>query len=149
MNFKRDHLRAAVYVILRRGDEILMSQRFNTGYEDGKYSFVAGHVELDENPVAAMQREAFEEAGITIRKEDLRFVHVLHRNCVDGRVYVDYFFEARSWGGEPKIMEPNKCSAFTWFPLNNLPTTTIPYIREVLERTYKSQEIFSETGYTA
>ncbi len=124
-----------------------MLQRYNTGYEDGNYSFVAGHVEIEEGPVAAMLREAKEEAGITLSKEHLKFVHVLHRNCPDARVYVDYFFEAHLWEGEPTIKEPNKCSALTWFPINNLPQNIIPYIKTILERIYRDKLVFSEIGY--
>ncbi len=56
--------RAAVYVIPKRGDEILLFRRFNTGFGDGQYSFPAGHVEEGESVTATAIREALEEAGI-------------------------------------------------------------------------------------
>ena len=39
----------AAYVVLRRGDEVLMLLRANTGYMDGYWAVPAGHVEKDES----------------------------------------------------------------------------------------------------
>ena len=56
----------AVYLILIKGNQILLLKRVNTGYEDGKYSLVAGHMDGNETIKQAMIREAREEAGIAI-----------------------------------------------------------------------------------
>src|SRR4051812_27606999 len=56
----------AVHLFLLRDDQVLLLRRQNTGYEDGNYSVIAGHVEGGEEIKAAMIREAREEAGITL-----------------------------------------------------------------------------------
>jgi 8-oxo-dGTP diphosphatase len=119
-----------VYLILERGDEVLLLRRFNTGYEDGKYGLVAGHLEAGESAVAGIIREAREEAGIEVREDDLRLVHVVHRNAGDGRMGL--FFRCGRWSGEPINAEPHKCDDLSWFPYDRLPANTIPYIGQAL-----------------
>jgi ADP-ribose pyrophosphatase YjhB (NUDIX family) len=131
MTDERFMLRAAVYLILIRDGKTLLSRRFNTGWMDGKYSLVAGHLDGGETVSEAMIREAKEEAGIKVAKEDLKPVKVLHRKA--NTEYVDFFFVSEKWEGEPKIMEPNKCDDLSWFPLDNLPVNTLPYVKDVIE----------------
>lgn len=58
---KRFKLIPSVYLILRQDDKVLLSRRANTGYQDGNYSLIAGHLDEDEIGTVAMTREAREE----------------------------------------------------------------------------------------
>jgi len=69
-----------VYLILKRGDQMCLLLRKNTGYYDGYYGLIAGHVEEGESAVAGMIREAYEEAGIELIASQINVVHVMHRN---------------------------------------------------------------------
>lgn len=97
----------AVHLFLLRNDEILMLRRFQTGYEDGNYSVVAGHLDGGEDVYQAMLREAREEAGIAIKRENLEIVQVMHRKKEEEE-RIDYFFSCTEWGSEIKNMEPEK-----------------------------------------
>ena len=46
---------------------------------------------------------------------------------------VDFFFTARSWSGEPRIVEPLKCADLRWCPLDDLPDPVVPHELEVLQ----------------
>lgn len=120
----------SVHLFLLRDDHVLLLRRFNTGYEDGNYSVVAGHLDGDEEVVDAIVREALEEAGIHIDRADLRVAGVMHRKSNDERV--DFFVAAERWQGEIRNLEPTKCDELAWFPLNDLPENTIPYVRRAL-----------------
>ena len=125
----------SVYLFLVREGKIFLLLRQNTGYMDGHYCVPAGHVEPGELPTEAIVREAMEEAGVTVRAEALLLVHTLYRGKHDATGdRVDLFFTAKSWKGEPKNSEPEKCVDAGWFPLNQLPDNWIPYQREVFEK---------------
>src|SRR5262249_3309655 len=70
---------AEAHVIFIRDGETLLLRRFQTGWQDGHYSVVAGHVEAQETIAEAAIREAREEAGVVIDPDDLELVHVVHR----------------------------------------------------------------------
>lgn len=131
--------------MLKKANKVLLLKRFNTGYQNGKYSMVAGHLDSDETVREAMKREAKEEAGIDLDSNSLSIAHILHRNTPD-REYVDFFLTTDKWRGQIRNTEPEKCSELGWFDINNLPENTIDYIAKVLERIGRG-EFFSEYGF--
>lgn len=126
----------ASYVYLRRGDEVLLQQRMNTGYMDGYWvAGAAGHVEPGELAIDAAVREAREELAVDIDPEHLELVTVMQRTdgsdlAVEQRV--DWMWEARDWQGDPRIAEPGKTSALEWFSLRELPEPIPVYELRVL-----------------
>lgn len=134
-----------VYLVLYKKDSVLLSLRDNTGFKDGYYGLVSGHVEEGESASTSLAREAFEEAGITIHPSDLHLLHILHNRS--NRVNIDIFFGCSNWTGELENKEPEKCKELDYFPLKNLPENTIPYIRKVLER-IDNRESYSEYGWS-
>lgn len=127
----------AVYVYLRRGDEVLLQLRQGTGYMDGMWAAgAAGHIELGETAAAAGCREAGEELGIRLDAHQLIPLTVMQRtdgtaSAIEQRA--DWFFAAPSWDGTPRIVEPSKCAHLQWFPLNSLPDAMPPYERALLD----------------
>lgn len=127
-----------VSLVLIRDGKVCLLRRANTGYEDGKYCFPAGHKEPGETPTTAVCREATEETGLAIDPADVRLLHTMHRMC-HGRVQdpdherAALFFGATRWEGQPANIEPAKCDHMDWFALDALPEM-IPYMRDALER---------------
>lgn len=88
MSKERFKVVPAVYLIVKNGDNILLSLRENTGYMDGYYSLVAGHVDGNEPARFACIREANEEAGMELKIDDLKPSCIMHRltperECID------------------------------------------------------------------
>lgn len=134
----------AVHLFFIKNNQILLARRFQTGYEDGKYSVPAGHVDPGETVISAAIREAKEEVGVQFSPEECTFCQVMHRRSDDERI--DFFFTVTNWQGEPKICEPDKCDDIQWFPLEDLPTNIIPYVRQAVEK-YLVEEPYTEFGW--
>jgi 8-oxo-dGTP diphosphatase len=128
----------ASYVYLTRGagtdTEVLLQLRHHTGYMDDHWAAAAaGHVERGETAIDAAHREAVEE--IAVDDLALEFVTAMQRTQHDLPIdeRIDFFFVARSWSGEPRIVEPEKCAELRWCRLDDLPDPVVPHERSVLE----------------
>ena len=141
----RFKLLSAVHLFLIREGSVLLLRRFNTGYEDGKYSVIAGHLDGNEQVKTAAIREAREEAGIVIAPRDLQVVGVMHRRSEDERI--DFFLAATSWSGEVRNCEPHRCDRLAWFDLDKLPENVVPYVGRALEN-YRRGVWFDSFGWT-
>lgn len=139
----RHTVKLAVYLILRDGSKVLLSLRQNTGWKDGWFSLVAGHVEAGEAAESAMVREAAEEAGIKVELGDLQHVYTMHRIASDTTdEYVDIFFECQRWSGNIYNAEPEKCGELRWVKLDDLPDHTLDYVKKALAN-YPQGETYS------
>ena len=144
----------ASYVFLLRegehGTEVLLQWRQNTGFMDQHWAAAAaGHVERGETAFGAAQREATEELGIT--DVALEFLTSMHRTrggeSIDERI--DFFFTARDWSGDPRVIEPEKSAEIRWFPLASLPESVVPHELQVLRGLFDdSVPPYSTHGFT-
>lgn len=123
---------SAAYLVLVRDGKVLLARRCNTGYMDGCYSVPAGHLDGNETARQALARELREEIGITVRPEDLRVAHVMHRHCGGEKERIEFFMTTDSYEGEIVNTEPEKCDDLAWFPLDALPENTIDHVRTAI-----------------
>lgn len=141
---KRFTMPVAVHLFLLKGNEVLLLRRYNTGYEDGKYSVPAGHMDGNEEVKHAAIREAREECGIDLAEEDLQVAGVMHRRSSDERI--DFFLVASNWSGEITNTEPDKCDELIWVDMQRLPENMIPYVRQAITN-YRDGKWFDSFGW--
>ena len=140
----RSKFPVAVHLLFQQDKQILLLRRFNTGYEDGNYSVVAGHVEAGKSVVQAAIREAREEVEVIIEPADLQVVHVMSRKSEDERI--DFFMAVGGWVREVRNNEPQKCDELLWTAIDSLPHNIIPYVKYGLEK-YQAGVFYSEFGW--
>ena len=128
--------RIGVDIFLERKNEIsgrkqiLMLKRAGTGYCDGYYDLPGGHLEANEDIFDGMIREAKEEIGISIKREDMEILHIYHRYK---RGMLKFVFKADKYEGTPINNEPDKCEKIEWIDFENLPENIVPSIKIELD----------------
>jgi 8-oxo-dGTP diphosphatase len=143
----RSQITGASNLVPIKDGKVLLSRRFQTGWEDGKYSVVGGHIEEGESPREAAVREGFEEIGIVIKPEDLVLVYQVHRRYSYAD-RIDFFFALKRWEGDPAIKEPHKCDDLSWFAAGALPQNLVHYVGVALAGINAGQS-YSELDYRA
>ncbi|MFD7862250.1 NUDIX domain-containing protein [Streptomyces sp. NPDC059783] len=137
-----------VHLYLERPDgTVLLGLRHpNSVFAPSTWHALAGHCE-QENAIACLIREAREEAGLRIERQDVELVHVVHHiDRVGDRPRMGLFFRARAWSGEPELREPDKCTEWKFWDPAALPDDLVPYTRVAIER-IQNGELYSETGW--
>ena len=147
---QRFKMKVGVFLFLINNNQILLLRRAKTGIDDGLYVVPMGCVDGNETLTAACAREAYEEANIIINPEDMRVCHVMHRlhHMPQGHSFeqMDIFFYTSTFSGKVNNNEPHKCDELAFYPLDNLPINTVPFIRAAING-YRSSRFFSEFGW--
>jgi 8-oxo-dGTP diphosphatase len=137
-----------VHLYLERNGEILLGLRHpDSAYAPNEHHFLAGHCE-QESARACLIREAREEAGLVIDSSDIEFVHAVHVLDAPGaRPRLQLVFQARRWAGEPRLLEPDKCVGWGWWPADALPENTVGYTRAAIEG-IRHGRAYTELGWS-
>ena len=128
--------RIGVDIFLERKNEIsgrkqiLMLKRAGTGYCDGYFDLPGGHLEANEDIFDGMIREAKEEIGITIKREDMEILHIYHR--YKGGM-LKFVFKTDKYDGTPINNEPHKCEKIEWIDIEKMPENIVPSIKIELD----------------
>ncbi len=138
-------LPVVAHVFLVRDETVLLARRADTGFEDGNYGPVGGHLEPGESVFAAAVRECREEVGVELEPTALEVVGVTHYTSPTGDG-IDFFLRATRWAGEPTVT--SECDDLRWCALDALPSNTIPFVRRALEHHLVAGVWFDETGWT-
>lgn len=128
----------AVIVLVVRGDEMLLAR--NVSFPPGRFSAVAGFVEIGESLEAAARREVREEVGVEVD----RLVYFDSQPWPYGRSLMVGFF-ARWAGGEIEVDRGEIVEA-AWFTAQRMPPAlppTVSIARRMIEAFLAGDEILT------
>lgn len=128
---------AAVFV--EQNGCILLGKRKNT-YGAGDWGLPGGHLEYGEKLIDCAIRELKEEVGIEAGPQQMTLSALVDDPRADQH-YVHVAFTLSDVGGEPRLMEPEKCEEWKFFPVQDLPTNIFIGHKRIIE-TYKRQTIY-------
>jgi 8-oxo-dGTP diphosphatase len=114
---------AGVGAVIRDGDRVLMMER-QGAHAAGTWSLPGGAMEVGEHWFDTARREVWEETRLAVFPEALLTV----TNDVfpdDRQHWVTLFVACKYLGGEPVIVEPEKCSAMRWMTAAELDTVPL------------------------
>ena len=109
----------AITAVVRRGDEVLLVRRADSG----EWAPVTGIVDPGEEPAACAAREALEEASVQVRVDRLASTSVVrdvvHDNG-DRAAYLDQCFACTWVSGEARVGDDESIEV-RWWPRDGLP----------------------------
>jgi 8-oxo-dGTP diphosphatase len=118
-------------VLVMNGDKVLLGLRKNA-HGENMWAAAGGHLEFGESFEDCALREVAEETGLAIA--NVRLGTVTNDVFDDhGKHYVTVFMVADYAGGEPEILEPEKCTEWKWFPWAELPDNLFLPIAHAVE----------------
>ena len=119
----RDHIGVGVGAMVfdAAGRVFLARRGARVRNEAGCWEFPGGTVGFGETLAQTVRREFLEEYGMEVEVTGLLGVadHLLPG---EGQHWVSVSFEARHVGGDPRILEPGKCTEIGWFDEDALPS---------------------------
>jgi 8-oxo-dGTP pyrophosphatase MutT (NUDIX family) len=138
--------RIGAYAVVLRDDCLLLTRISSIGYPPGWWALPGGGINHGEAPFDAMQRELYEETGLSAVRSRLVDVHHVH-TVAEGRgdQWEDYHGIHLLWavdvdpGREPQVVEQDGTTdAVRWVPLAELRgdhgKAVLPVVDYVVER---------------
>ncbi|MBC8954155.1 NUDIX domain-containing protein [Xenorhabdus sp. PB62.4] len=130
-------------VIVNDKGEVLLGKR--TSKHAPYWSIFGGHVDPGETFEDCAIREIQEEISLTIQSPKVYGIcNNLETYHEEGKHTVSVCLLAQYTGGEPKLMEPEKCSQLIWCDPNYLPEPHFEASRNAIKLWQKAQ-FYSET----
>lgn len=118
-------VRVGVAIIIRREEDGFVLFGLRKGeHGPGTWSLPGGHLDFGEEPEDTARRETLEETGLKLGDIEVYptcpFVNSHFK--ATGKQYITLYYTGKYLGGEPVVMEPNKCERWVWTDPNNLPS---------------------------
>jgi 8-oxo-dGTP diphosphatase len=126
---QRESLGVGVIVLSQDKKHVLLGERKNA-FKAGWLGMPGGRVEGNEAIVETAKRELQEEAGLDA--DQVSYVGVV-REWQGTYSFIHFGFIVTKFSGEVTNREPEKCTGWEWYSLNNLPKKILPGHKSILD----------------
>lgn len=130
--------RVGIGIMVIKEGKVLLGKR-KGAHGESEYGWPGGHMEYMESFEETARREVMEETGIEI--ENIKFLRLYNLKEYAPKHYVDVGLMADWKSGEPKVMEPEKCSGWEWYDMDEMPSPLFAPIPSFIEA-YKTGKNF-------
>jgi 8-oxo-dGTP diphosphatase len=138
----KNYPRVGVGVMIKnKKGELLLGLRKGS-HGSNEWSFPGGHLEMGETLFETAKRETKEETGLDI--DDFKLISVadeMRYLKTDNKHYLNIGVEGLYKGGEPLVMEVDKCEKWSWFNIDNLPANLFEGTELVINN-FKKNKIY-------
>ena len=110
--------KVGIGVMIMKDGKVLLAKR-KGAHGAGEYCFPGGHLEYMESFEDCALREIAEECGVEI--SGLRFQLIANATTYAPKHYVHVGLLADWASGEPRVLEPEKCEGWDWYPVDSPP----------------------------
>ena len=115
VHIKDDRTQYSDVILINSKNEILFTVRNkNDNFEPGKYCLPGGHIEEDEEPVAAAVRELEEETGISLKESQMQPCG----QYFDRKSHINYF--CAYYDGDPVVLDEREQQQFEWVSIDDV-----------------------------
>ncbi|APD08003.1 8-oxo-dGTP diphosphatase [Flavobacteriaceae bacterium UJ101] len=125
-------VKIGVGVLIKKGNKVLIGKRTGS-HGENTWSFPGGHLEFGETEFETATREVKEETDLNIENLQ-KYGYTNDFFEEENKHYITLFVKADWKSGEPKRMEPEKCSEWRWERLDNLPKPLFLPIENLLKQ---------------
>lgn len=114
------HREVTVWVINEKKELLIEKRSANKKQAPNKYGLCAGHVDPNEPIIQTAIRETFEETGIKLTEDDLKFIEI-YVNDEEGNKHFKYMYFVRTTMKiEDMIMQEEEVSELKYITLEEL-----------------------------
>jgi ADP-ribose pyrophosphatase YjhB (NUDIX family) len=108
---------------------------------DADWGNVGGRVELREHSIDAAVREAREEAGLNLDKNNIKLIDILeHPNFTPRHHSIHFVYAASIYESTPIIIN-DESDEYGWFDLKNLPDRMIDKKEDIIQWAQKARSL--------
>lgn len=123
-------------LVLNAEGKVLLGQR-KSKLGESTFSLPGGHLEFGETFERCASRELEEETDIDAKEME---IISLTNDIAYDKHYITIGVLVKTFEGEPKVMETDKCESWKWYDINNLPqpmfVPSLKFIQNFLKKTF-------------